>query len=126
MALARELPRGKVPQGAAAEQLQWRGVAAALGDLHASADCAVSHEGAAALRSSPGYRNIAVYECADLAAMRNRLLPLGPHLKALGIAGADAAHALSDLAPYVCEVGAMQSPPLATALDRLHPLEGFC
>ncbi|MFI5309445.1 MAG: acyl-CoA reductase, partial [Polyangiales bacterium] len=114
MALARELPRGKLPEGAAAEQLQWRGVAAALGELHASADCAVSHEGTAALRSSPGYRNIAIYDCADLAAMRDRLLPLGPHLKALGIAAVQRPHALCDLAPYVCEVGAMQSPPLAT------------
>jgi hypothetical protein len=124
--LQHELPRGAVPDAATATQLQWRGVAAALGELQQGATWAVSYEGQRPLRPSPGYRNVAVYDCEDLAMLRARLSALGHHLKALGIAGAAAHRSLASLAPYVCEVGAMQTPPLHIHLDRLHPLEGFC
>jgi hypothetical protein len=124
-ACERELPRGALPVDSAAERQQWLGVAAALGELHRGATWAVSYEVAAPLRPSPGHRHIAVYDCADLTAMRARLAPLGKHLKALGIAGPTLRSALSSLAPYSCDVGAMQNPPLDARLDGLHPLQGF-
>jgi hypothetical protein len=109
----------------AAASLQWRGVAAATGELFVREHGAVSFERDAAIRPSPGQRQIAVLACDDLPAMRARLAPLGPHLKALGLAGATVTTALADLAPYCCPLGQMQSPPLDAALDALHPLAGY-
>jgi hypothetical protein len=123
-ALAQPFARGALPPEAAAAEMQWRGVAAAVGELHCGSDSAVSYEAAAPLRVSPGYRNISVLDCADVSGLRARLLPLGRHLKALGVAGSLARHGLAALAPYVCEIGAMQTPPLDAALDGLHPLSG--
>jgi hypothetical protein len=125
-ALAASWPRGTLPAAAAADQLQWRGVAAATCELHARESCAVSYAGELPLRASPGYRNVAVHDVADVAALRARLAPLSVQLKALGVAsaGKDLA-ALADAAPYVCAIGSMQEPPLDAALDGLHPLTGF-
>ncbi len=123
-ACEQELPRGVLPPEASAAQLQWLGVAAALGELERGERWAVSYEAQAALRPSPGYRNLSVYELADLDAVAARLRALGAHLKALGLAGS-APRALAPLAPYACEVGAMQIPPLETPLDNLHPLDGY-
>lgn len=129
--LERAMPRGAVPADAAAEQLQWRGVAAARGVLHAGEAFAVSCEHGASLRPSPGYRNVSVCSLASLAALPERAAPFARHLKALGVAGlADPASpaglgGLAGLAPYTCEAGAMQTPPLAAPLDGLHPLAGF-
>lgn len=121
--LERSLPRGVVPADAAAEQLQWRGVAAARGVLHASQACAVSCEHGATLRPSPGYRNVSVYTLASAAEVRPRLGSLARFAKALGVAGD--ARELAAVAPYVCAAGAMQTPPLDAPLDGLHPLAGF-
>jgi hypothetical protein len=118
------LPLGRAPEAAAAS-LQWRGVAAATGELFVREHGAVSFERDAAIRQSPGQRHITVLACDDLAAMRARLLPLGPHLKALGLAGARVTTGLADLAPYCCPLGQMQTPPLDAALDGLHPLTGY-
>jgi hypothetical protein len=125
-ALATSWPRGTLPAEAAADQLQWRGVAAATGELYARESCAVSYAGELPLRASPGYRNVAVHDVADIAALRARLAPLSVQLKALGVgsAGKDLA-ILSDTAPYVCAIGSMQEPPLDATLDGLHPLTGF-
>jgi acyl-CoA reductase-like NAD-dependent aldehyde dehydrogenase len=120
-----ELPRGAVPEGAAAALLQWRGVAAALGELHRGPTWAVAYEGDAPLRGSPGYRHVAVYDCDSRAALLERVAPLGKHLKALGVAGNAARRELATLAPYVCAVGAMQAPPLDAPLDGLHALAGY-
>lgn len=125
-AASNELPRGTVEAPDAAAELQWRGVSAALGELRRGASWAVSFEGQAPLRASPGYRNLAVYECTDLEGLRARLAPLGKHLKALGVAGASARRELTSLAPYVCPLGNMQTPPLDCPLDGLHPLHGYC
>lgn len=124
--LERALARGALPADAAAAQLQWRGVAAAVGELHHAGRWAVSYEADRPLRPSPGYRNLAVYDCPDIASARTRLSSLGPHLKALGVAGTDAHQQLGGLAPYMCELGAMQTPPLEARLDGLHPLGGLC
>jgi acyl-CoA reductase-like NAD-dependent aldehyde dehydrogenase len=122
-ALRRALPRGVVPGDAAAEQLQWRGVAAARGVLHALDTHAVSCEHGAALRPSPGYRNVGVYTLASAAELTSRVGPFAPFLKALGVAGA--VGELTGLAPYTCAAGAMQTPPLDAPLDGLHPLAQF-
>jgi acyl-CoA reductase-like NAD-dependent aldehyde dehydrogenase len=124
-ALERELPRGELPQDAAAAQLQWRGVAAAIGELFVRARSAISYEGALALRTSPGHRNLAVHDCADVSQARTQLSQLGEHLKALAVGGEKARRILSGVAPYTCEPGAMQTPPIDVALDRLHPLAGM-
>jgi hypothetical protein len=124
----RELPRGSVPADAQAEQLQWRGVAAARGVLHASPAFAVSCEHGATLRPSPGYRNVCVYTLQNSAELTIRLGPLARFVKALGVAGEpddSTTQALAALAPYVAAAGAMQTPPLSARLDGLHPLEGL-
>jgi hypothetical protein len=124
-AIERELPRGTLSDAAAAAQLQWRGVAAAIGELHQGATWAVSYEERGPLRISPGYRNVTVYDCDSAAALGARLAPLGRALKALGVAGASARRELAGFAPYVCAVGAMQTPPLDAPLDGLHALAGY-
>ena len=116
------MPRGTLPVGAAAEQLQWRGVAAARGVLHASDAFAVSCEHGALLRPSPGYRNISVCSLASTAALAERVAPFARFLKAVGVSGQAE---LPSLAPYTCQAGLMQTPPLSAHLDGLHPLAGF-
>jgi len=123
--IARELPRGSVPGDARAEQLQWRGVAAARGVLHASITFAVSCEHGAPLRPSPGYRNVGVYTLQSRDVLSARLGQLARFVKALGVAGQLDAQAFAALAPYVARAGAMQTPPLAAHLDGLHPLDGL-
>ena len=123
--IERELPRGTPSDAAAAAQLQWRGVAAAIGELHQGATWGVSYEERGPLRISPGYRNVAVYDCDSAAALGARLAPLGRALKALGVAGVAARRELAGFAPYVCAVGAMQTPPLDAPLDGLHALAGY-
>jgi acyl-CoA reductase-like NAD-dependent aldehyde dehydrogenase len=127
--LERTLPRGALPRDAAADELQWRAVAAAVGDLHKGPRYAVSYEADSPLRPSPGYRNLAVHDCADLDDAARRLAPFGRHLKALALAPSPTAHPhappLAALAPYTCEPGSMQTPPLTAHLDGLHPLEGL-
>ena len=118
----RDMPRGALPVEAAAEQLQWRGVAAARGSLRASEAFAVSCEHGAGLRPSPGYRNVSVYSLASVASLAERVAPLSRYLKALGVAGqADP----EEIAPYTCPASRMQAPPLDAWLDGLHPLAGF-
>jgi hypothetical protein len=124
-ALAQPFARGALSPEAAAAQMQWRGVAAAVGELQCGSDSAVSYEAGAPLRVSPGYRNISVLDCADVSGLRARLLPLGRHVKALGVTGLRGRDELSALAPYVCEIGTMQTPPLDAPLDGLHPLLGL-
>jgi hypothetical protein len=124
-ALAVRWPRGPLDAEAAASALQWRGVAAATGTLYQGRSAAVSFRGDAPFCASPGFRHVSVCEHADGAELRARLRPLGLQLKALGVAGAQARAELGSLAPYVCEVGAMQTPPLDAPLDGLHPLAGL-
>jgi hypothetical protein len=125
-ALEHTQPRGALPAHAAAEQMQWRGLAAARGELLAHERFAVSCELDAAPRPSPGFRNIGVYALPDRSELPARLGALARFVKALGVAGdAPATSERSKLAPYVCAAGAMQSPSLHAALDGLHPLEGF-
>lgn len=121
-----QLPRGPIDDLGASAQLQWRGVAAAIGQLHIGQHWAVSYEDGDALRPSPGFRNVAVYETENIADAVTRLGRFGPHLKALGVAGTGARQQLRAMAPYVCPIGTMQAPPLDAPLDGLHPLHGYC
>ena len=95
----------------------------ARGTVFETPDFAVSYEGSEALRQSPGYRNVGVYACTNAEALGAWLAPAGAHLKCLGIA-ADrsqrervAAELPATLAPRVCGVGCMQSPPLSRLSD---------
>lgn len=129
--VGRRLPRGSLPLEHGAQQLQWRGVAAARGDLFEGDGFAVSFEGEGPLRLSPGYRNVSVLLCADEEELGRRLLPLGMHLKALGVCGEDdarrglAARLPAPLAPRVSEIGTMQTPPLDGLADGASPLAGL-
>jgi hypothetical protein len=123
--LATLWPCGERPPRAAADEVQWRGVAAVRGELHVRPSCAVSYAGSAALRASPGYRNVAVHDCADVGALHVRIAPLALQLKALAVAGDSEREQLAAAAPYVCAPGAMQEPPLEARLDGLHPCEGL-
>jgi hypothetical protein len=129
--LAVELPRGPLSMPLGAQQVQWRGVAAARGELFEGDGWAVSFEGNGPLRLSPGHRNVSVLECASADELHQRLVPLGVHLKALGVAAdRDARRALAralpaPLAPRVSDVGDMQTPPLDSLADGLSPWTGL-
>jgi hypothetical protein len=121
-------PRGPLSTSALAAQMQWRGVAAARGRLFETDSFAVSYEGDAELRPSCGFRNIGVYDCADLAAFTERIAVFGEHLKAIGVVGPKTARdrvaqALPpQLAPRICRVGTMQTPPFDRFTDGRDPL----
>lgn len=125
------LPRGSLATATGAAQLQWRGVAAVRGELFEGDGYAVSYEGEAALRLSPGYRNVLVLDAASLGAFALALAPLGVHLKCVGVAGdAGAREAVAralppPLAPRVCEAGRMQRPSLLSLADGRPPWEGL-
>ncbi len=126
-ALAVTFPRGALPTEVGAAQMQWRGVAAARGSLFEGDGFAVSHEGPVAPRVSPGWRNVMVFEVADLQAFAARAGALGPHLKTVGVA-ADVeavARSLVGVAPRVCPAGSMQRPGLLAYADGLPPWEGW-
>jgi hypothetical protein len=122
--LAKTLPRGPLPLEAAAAQLNFRGVAALRGTLLEGDGYSVCCEGASALRVGPGYRNLQLLGIAGASGLGARLAPLGVHLKCLGVAGvADLSELLSALparvAPRVCPLGRMQTPPLTPLADGL-------
>lgn len=125
--LADTLPRGALPTDAASAQLQWRGVAAARGTLLERDGYAVSHEGDAALRVSPGWRNVAVHDAEHVDDFAARVQPLGAHLKAVGVAGSvDARRQVArtlrpTLAPRISPVGRMQTPGLGSLADGALP-----
>jgi hypothetical protein len=117
------LPRGRLTVEAAAAQMQWRGVAAARGRLFAGDSFAVSYEGRAGLRPSPGFRNVGVYDCRGEEELADRLSVFGAHLKALGVAGGieeqtRVAHALRPgSSPLVTAAGEMQRPAFDAPVD---------
>lgn len=125
--LSKVLPRGPLPLDAAAAELQWRGVGAVQGELVTGHDFAVCLEKQTPFRTTPGYRNISVWSCQSQAHLADILAPFGCQLKVLGIAGDQItrqriASALpGPLAPRVCEIGTMQTPPLDYISDGLAP-----
>jgi hypothetical protein len=67
---------------------------------------------------------------ATPAELPHKLAPLGVHLKCLGVAGVPDLRALlstlpARVAPRVCALGSMQTPPLQTLDDGLPPWEGL-
>jgi len=130
-AAARRLPRGPLPAAVAAEQLQWRGVAAACGTLHETPEFAVSFEQDGPLRASPGWRNLQVVAIDDQEHLMQRIAPLGAHLKMLGVAGEpDARNRLEALLPasvhpQVAPLGEMQTPSFGSLADGKSPWFGL-
>jgi hypothetical protein len=130
LALLREsLPRGPLPLSVASTQLSWRGVGAMRGSLLEGDGHAVCFEADGPLRIGPGYRNLQILGCAGLAALRDQLVPLGVHLKCLGVAGiapASVAAALpAQVAPRICALGEMQKPAVDALADGLAPWDGL-
>jgi hypothetical protein len=125
------MPRGAIPQDVAAQQLQWRGVAAARGALFEGDGFSVSFEGNDALRLSPGWRNVQVVSCADKVSLYERLAPLGHHLKVLGVAASMAARRRlarglpQSLCPRITNAGTMQIPGFTALADGLSPWLGL-
>jgi hypothetical protein len=117
------MPRGALSEELAAAQMQWRGVAASLYALHDGGTHAVSFEGDAAIRETPGHRNVAVHSLADLRQLPARVAMYGEHLKALGVAGTVLTPAT--VTPIVSALGRMQRPRLAALTDGLPPWEGL-
>ena len=121
-ALDDELPRGPVPPEVGAAQMQWRGVAAVLGQLFEGAGHAVAYLDATPdqVRLGPGWRNLLVLECDGPVAAAERLAAHGAHLAAVGVAcDGDERDVLAGslpppACPVICPVGRMQTP----ALDR--------
>ncbi len=126
-----QLPRGVLPMAAGAAQIQWRGVALARGVLFEGDGWAVSYEGPAALRISPGWRNVMVLDSAGIDSFSRGLAPLGVHLKCVGVAGdedarlAVAGALVPPLAARVSEAGQLQRPSLLALADGRLPWEGL-
>lgn len=125
------LPRGVLPLSAGAQQLQWRGIAAARGDLREGATWSIAVERGGSFRLSPGYRNVSLLECTSTDQFCQLIAPLGIHLKCLGVeADAEtrneiAAMLPAPLAPRVCATGRMQEPGLTCPTDGMDPMQGF-
>lgn len=127
-ACAQRLPRGALDAETAGAQLQWRGVAAARGGLIERDGWAVSYEADAALRLSPGWRNVLVLDVASADELGESLAVLGHHLKVIGVAGDPAILARSlpaPLAPRIVPAGEMQRPSLLSLADGRPPWEGL-
>lgn len=128
--LRTELPRGPLPLDVASAQVSWRGVGAIRGCLLEGDGFAVSCEASGPLRLSPGYRNLQLIGIEGAHALREKLAPLGVHLKCLGVSGHDDVDALiaqlpNRVAPRVCPLGSMQTPPLHALHDGVPAWEGL-
>lgn len=130
-ALAELLPPAQPSLHERAQHMQWQAAAAVRGELYVHDTHAVSFE-QPPLRPSPGGRQIAVYACADLAALREQLEPFASHLKCLGVAGTKAERAAvrellqAFCSAQVCRSGEMQAPPFDAWADGAAPLAGLC
>jgi hypothetical protein len=129
-ALRANLPRGTLPIEVASAQLSWRGVGAMRGRLFEGDGFAVSCEEHGLLRLSPGYRNLQILGLEQAAQLPAKLAPLGVHLKTLGVSGVADREALvrslpARVAPRVCGVGTMQTPPVHALHDGLPAWEGL-
>jgi acyl-CoA reductase-like NAD-dependent aldehyde dehydrogenase len=128
-ALRTKLPRAQLPMGDASAQLSWRGVSSLRGELIEGDGFALSYEEKTPLRVSPGQRNLQVITTDNLDEACERLAPLGVHLKCLGLAGIDAAELAGKLpprvAPRLCPVGQMQTPPVDALHDGVPAWEGL-
>jgi acyl-CoA reductase-like NAD-dependent aldehyde dehydrogenase len=127
--LRTSLPRGSLPRGGASAQLSWRGVSAIRGRLLEGDGYAVGYEDGGSLRVSPGHRNVQVVAIARIEELTAKLAPLGVHLKTLAHAGIGADELLAllpaRLAPRLCTVGQMQTPPLDALQDGIAPWDGL-
>ncbi len=117
------MPRSPMPADVAAAQMQWRGVAAALHELHDRGAHAVAFEGHGPIRETPGHRNVAVHALAQAHQLAARVAPYGEQLKALGTLGSVVVPAT--VAPIVSPLGRMQRPTLAALTDGLPPWTGL-
>ena len=126
--LATTLPRGPLPTGIGAAQMQWRGVAVARGELFEGDGWAVSLEENARPRLSPGWRNVMVTCVEDRAAFGEQAGAFGAHLKTVGVAGDAIALARAlppGVSPRVATAGTMQTPSLLAYADGLPPWDGW-
>lgn len=130
--IEQQLPRGPLPEAVAIAQQQWRGTRASCGELLEGAHYAVAfQDDALDAFTGPGYRNISVRACADDEALWSHLLPLGEHLKVLGVAlDMDqridlAARVPRGLRPHVVTAGEMQMPPFDAPQDAEAPWFGL-
>jgi hypothetical protein len=129
-ALSTSLPRGPLPMAVASAQLSWRGISAIRGSLLEGDGFAVACEDTGSLRLSPGHRNLQLLGVASIQALPHKLSPLGVHLKCLGVAGVSDLRSVLALlparvAPRVCPVGSMQTPPLHALHDGVPAWEGL-
>lgn len=128
-ALHTHMPRGELPLQDASAQLSWRAVSSLRGELVEGDDFALSYEESTPLRVSPGYRNLQVITTEKIDEACERLASLGVHLKCLGLAGVDA-HELARklparVAPRLCPLGTMQTPPIDALHDGVPAWEGL-
>jgi hypothetical protein len=117
----RRMPRGGLPEAAAAFQMQWRGVAAATSELHDGGRFSTVFRSDGSSLGSCGWRNIEVVECEGAESFLERVTPFGIHLKAIGVGGDAVRKSLvgqlpPPLCPRVTRLGRMQQPdPLGLA-----------
>lgn len=129
-ALAQLLPPGRPTLQERAEHMQWQAAAAVRGELYVHDSHAVSFEDPP-VRPSPGGRQISVYACAELGALRALLEPFSEHLKCVGVAGSKAERSAvaavlqTFCSAQVCRSGEMQSPAFDAWADGVPPLAGL-
>jgi hypothetical protein len=122
-------PRGRMPPEATArfgverETAELRAAAGADVRVAASPDFVLVAEPDAAFRGTPLHRFLRVYPAPSAEHLLAALAPLGPHLAAVGVAGAAAPGLERELAALgasrVCPLGVLQAPPLDWCHDQL-------
>ena len=128
--LARERPRAPLAVGQSTQQVQWRRVSEALGELFEGDGYAVAFDGEGPLRGCPLARNVAVHTVRDERELSLRLAPFGEHLKCLAITGQtpDLVR-MEGLAPTLVPrhtvPGFMQRPTLLDLHDARVPWHGL-
>ncbi len=113
------LPLGELPDSVAFAQHSWRAVAAVTGQLWQGESASVSCETLQSLRSTPGWRCIAVHPCADVGHFLDILQSQTNAISTIGIAGGNEslnamgqACAERNIQARLCKAGEMQRPTL--------------
>lgn len=131
--LEHTLPRGTLSEHDVIAQSQWRGLMAATANLTEGPSFGVARMDSDVTPPSftaPGYRNVCVVTCADIAALMQQVTPLGEHLKCIGVAGSEAERLAVNttlppsLRPIVCRAGTMQTPAFDSRADGELPWHG--
>ena len=119
------LPLGTPSLAEQSQIYQWRQIAKSRGQLFADETSAVTFEGQQSMRLSPGFRNIAVYECPSPDAFSKQCSQLGKHLKIIGYHGNLPLSSSQRSSLHFVPIGQMQTPQLGSPQDGLAAFDGY-